>query len=380
MEFEFATAARIIFGNGSFGRAVEISKGLGQRFLVITDSRERIGHWLEKLGGWFCICEVDKEVDVVCLEMATRIIAQENIDCVICIGGGSVLDAGKASAVLATNTGELRDYLEVIGAGRPLEFPGLPCIAVPTTSGTGAEVTRNAVIRVPEAGIKVSLRSPFLLPRVAIVDPQLTYSLPPELTASTGLDALTQLIEPFLCTSPTPPTDALCRDGIARAAKALPVAFARNEDSWAREEMSLCSLFGGMALANARLGAVHGLAGVIGGRYDAPHGAICAALLAPVLQANLQALRSRQPESPVLLRFAELGRLLTGNDHAEAEDGIRFLADLTRELRIRSLTALGVRQDALPEIADLSMGTSSMKGNPVVLSPAELDSLLNQAL
>jgi alcohol dehydrogenase class IV len=144
--------------------------------------------------------------------------------------------------------------------------------------------------------------------------------------------------------------------------------------------MSLCSLFGGMALANARLGAVHGLAGVIGGRYDAPHGAICAALLAPVLQANLQALRSRQPESPVLLRFAELGRLLTGNDHAEAEDGIRFLADLTRELRIRSLTALGVRQDALPEIADLSMGTSSMKGNPVVLSPAELDSLLNQAL
>ena len=241
-------------------------------------------------------------------------------------------------------------------------------------------MTRNAVVRVPEAGIKVSLRSPFLLPCVAIVDPLLTYSLPPELTASTGLDALTQLIEPFLCSSPTPLTDALCRDGIARAARALPVAYARGEDSLAREEMSLCSLYGGMALANARLGAVHGLAGVIGGRYEAQHGAVCAALLVPVLQANLQALGSRQPDSPVLPRFKELGRLLTGSDRAGAEDGIRFLMDLTRELSVRDLSVLGVRRDALTEIADLSLGTSSMKGNPVQLSRAELESILQQAL
>jgi alcohol dehydrogenase class IV len=380
MLFEFATASRIIFGSGSSSQAAEVCQSFGRRFLVITDSRERVGNWPERLGVSAFVLEICKEVDILSLELATRIIRQKNSDGVLCIGGGSVLDAGKAAAALAANPGDILDHLEVVGAGHPLERPGLPCVALPTTAGTGAEVTRNAVIRVPQAGIKVSLRSPFLLPRAAIVDPQLTLTMPPDLTASTGLDALTQLIEPFLCSSPTPPTDALCRDGIPRAARALPAAYAHGEDLPAREEMSLCSLFSGMALANARLGAVHGLAGVIGGRYDAAHGAVCAALLVPVLRANLQALCDRQPDSPVLPRFAELGRLLTGKENAGSESAIQFLADLTRGMNIRNLGTYGIQPAALPEIASLAAGTSSMKGNPVQLTQADLVSILQEAL
>src|SRR5207245_11298164 len=212
---------------------------------------------------------------------------------------------------------ELLDYLEVIGQGRALENASTPFIAMPTTAGTGSEVTRNAVLASPRHRVKVSLRSPFLLPKIALVDPELTYDLPPSITASTGLDALTQLIEPYVSSRANPMTDAVCVDGLRRVARSLRVAFeAGRNAAAAREDMAVASLFGGLALANAGLGAVHGFAGPIGGMFPAPHGAVCAALLPDTMEVNLRALRRRAPESETLRRFDEIARILTGRPEA----------------------------------------------------------------
>ena len=210
-------------------------------------------------------------------------------------------------------SGELLDYVEIIGRGQALTKPSAPFIAIPTTAGTGSEVTRNAVLASPEHRVKVSLRSPLMLARVALVDPELTYDLPPALTASTGLDALTQLIEPFVCLRANPMTDGLCVEGMRRAARSLRVAFTDGQNKSAREDMAVASLFGGLALANAGLGAVHGFAGPIGGMFPAPHGAVCAALLPHVMTANIRALRQRAPGSEALRRYDKVARLLTGS-------------------------------------------------------------------
>ena len=253
---------------------------------------------------------------------------------VIGLGGGSVMDTGKAIAALVTNPGDMFDYLEVIGKGQPLVHAPLPYLAIPTTAGTGAEVTRNAVLESPEQNVKVSLRSPLMLPRLALVDPELTYNLPPEITASSGLDALTQLIEPFVSVKANPMTDAICREGMQHAARSLRRAYENGADEEAREGMSLASLFGGLALANAALGAAHGFAGPLGGMLHAPHGVLCARFLPLVMEANLKALERRQPEHPALGRYAEIAQILTGEKSATALDGIEWTSELVEALKI----------------------------------------------
>jgi alcohol dehydrogenase class IV len=305
---------------------------------------------------------------------------REGCDLVVGIGGGSAIDAGKAIAALAANSGEPLDYLEVVGRGRALEHPSLPCIAVPTTAGTGAEVTRNAVLASPEHRVKASLRHVSMLPRVAIVDPELTYGLPPALTASTGLDALTQLIEPFVSVRANPMTDAVCLEGMRRAARSLARAFADGRNAVAREDMSLASLFGGIALANAGLGAVHGFAAPVGGAFDAPHGAVCAALLPHVMEANILALRTRASASPALGRYRHVARVLTGRPDAEPEDAVKWVASLVQELRVPGLAAYGVRTEDVAELAAKAAQASSMKGNPIALTPEELAGILDRAL
>ena len=295
-------------------------------------------------------------------------------------GGGAVLDSGKAAAALMMNPGNPLEYLEVVGSGRPLQNPSAPFIAIPTTAGTGSEVTRNTVITLPKKRIKVSLRSPFMLPRFAVVDPQLTCSLPPSATAMTGMDALTQLIEPFVCITPTPLTDAVCRDGIVRAARSLRKAFENGQDALAREDMALSSLFGGIALANARLGAVHGMANPVGGFSHAPHGAVCARLLPLVMDANLLALRNRLPDSPAIARYTEVARLLTGDEGANAEAGVEWVRGLCGVLNIRPLKEYGLDPDYLPAVVEQSQKANSMKGNPVPLTDAELLSVLQSAI
>jgi alcohol dehydrogenase class IV len=308
--------------------------------------------------------------------MATRIARDHESRVIIGVGGGATLDTGKAAAAFLNNPGEPLAYLEVVGTGRKLENPSIPYIAIPTTAGTGSEVTRNAVITIPEKRLKASLRSPFLLPKIAIVDPELSQSLPPSITASTGMDALTQLIEPFVCNSPSPLTDTICRDGLAREARSLRNAYENGSNSAAREEMALASLFGGIALTNARLGAVHGMANPIGGMYHVPHGVVCARLLPLVMELNLRALRKREPNSPSIDRYNEIAQLLTGDTTANANDGIAWVQDLCKEFNIRPLLEYGLETKDFPTLVKQSQAASSMKGNPVTLTDSELSEIL----
>jgi alcohol dehydrogenase class IV len=383
LRFEFATAGRILFGAGTAAEAPALAAGLGRRAFAVCDARIPRDGLLDGLqahglavGLWL----VEQEPQVADVLRAVQAFKAAGCDLVLGLGGGSAIDTGKAVAGLAANPGEPLDYLEVVGAGKPLEKPSVPYIAIPTTAGTGAECTRNAVLAVPEKQVKVSLRSPFLLPRIAVVDPELTLSLPPEITASTGMDALTQVVEPFVCNAPTPLTDALCRDGLARAGQALRRAYANGQDLAARAEMSLVSLYGGLALANARLGAVHGLAGPLGGLLQAPHGAVCARLLPLVMRANIEALRSRQPRSITLERYEDVARLLTGIPAARAEDGVEYVERLCAELHILPLGEFGLQAVHLPTIVQQAQQSSSMKGNPIQLTDAELAAILAAAM
>lgn len=383
MHFEFTTANSILFGPGISMQVPGLAAKHGQRVFVVTDSQERcqpILDGLSKLGLSVVVYFVDKEPNLDSVLLATRIAKESDCQSIIGLGGGSTIDTGKAVAASKTNPGNLLDYLEVVGAGHTIENPSIPYIAIPTTAGTGSEVTRNAVITVPERHLKVSLRSPYLLPRIAVIDPELTYSLPPAITATTGMDALTQLIEPFVCNSPTPLTDVLCREGISRVARSLRIAFENGRDANARENMALVSLFGGMALANARLGAVHGMATPIGGVSGAPHGAICARLLSLVMETNLLALRTRQPDSSYIARYDEIARLLTGNEKTSADTGVNWIKELCQDLDIHPLKEYGLNTEDFPFLVEQSQKASSMRGNPIALTDKELTNILVNAV
>ena len=382
--FEFATANRIIFGAGKLNGLGDQLKGRAKRLLLVTgkssDAIPRVREILSGQGILFDEFSVHGEPTVDTVSEGVGLALQHGCDMVVGLGGGSVLDAGKAVSALATNRGDIFDYLEVIGRGKPLSNAPLPYIAIPTTAGTGTEVTRNAVIESPAHGVKVSLRSPMMLPSLALVDPELTYSLPAEVTASSGLDALTQLIEPFVSVKLNPMTDAICREGIRHAAKSLRLACRNGADASAREGMSLASLFGGMALANAALGAVHGFAGPLGGMLHAPHGAICAKLLPLIMGVNLNALVSRHAGHPAIERYAEVAKIVTGNPTAAAQDGVKWVSDLVSELKIPPLSAHGMSTAHIPEAVQKTLNASSYKGNPIPLTEGELQGILEKAL
>jgi alcohol dehydrogenase class IV len=384
MQFEFATAARILFGPGRLREVAPLAAGLGRRALVVTGRDiARAGPLLAELNRHAVEAEVftvSGEPDLATVQAGVQRARTAPCDLVIGVGGGSALDAGKAIAALLTNGGELMDYLEVIGAGRPLTQPSAPYIAIPTTAGTGSEVTRNAVLGSPQHRVKVSVRSPHMLPRLAVVDPELTHSLPPAVTAHTGLDALTQLVEPFVSNSANPMTDALSREGMRRVARSLRRAYENGSDAAAREDMALAGMLGGMALASAKLGAVHGLANPIGGACPAPHGAICARLLPIVMQANVRALQSRAPDAPALARFVEVAQILTGRAGATLADGIAWVQNACAAMRIEPLSRYGLSEADGPVLVAQAQQASSMKGNPVPLTDEEVAVILRQAL
>jgi alcohol dehydrogenase class IV len=384
MHFEFATANRIIFGAGALRQVPPLARDLGARaFVVVGTDATRAEPLLQALKAQkieAAIFAVSGEPTIALVQEGAARARQAGCDVVIALGGGSVLDTGKAIAAIATNHGDVSDYLEVIGKGLPLTQTPLPCVAIPTTAGTGSEVTRNAVLASPQDRVKVSLRSPLMLPRLAVVDPELTYSLPPPVTASTGLDALTQLIEPFVSSKPSAIVDPLCRDGIRRAARSLRRAYEVGNDAGAREDMSLASLFGGLALANARLGAVHGFAGPIGGMFPAPHGAVCGRLLPYVMQVNVRALQQRASESEALSRFDEVGQLLTGDPKARAEDGAEWVERLCEALHVAPLSAYRITPRDFPLLVEKAAVASSMQGNPIKLSTDEMNEILARAL
>jgi alcohol dehydrogenase class IV len=283
MLFEFAAAARIVFGEGAVREVAPAAAAMGRRALVVTGADGKraaalIGS-LEAAGVSCVPFAVAGEPSIDLVREGSSLARGEGCDLVVAMGGGSALDGGKALAALMTNAADPLEYLEVVGRGQPLKSTPAPMIAIPTTAGTGSEVTRNAVLASPEHGVKASLRSASMLPRLAVVDPELTWDLPPAITASTGLDALTQLIEPYVSTRANAMTDLYCVEGMRRAAVALPRAYADGADRAARHDMAWASLLGGLSLANAGLGAVHGFAAPVGGMFPAPHGAISELLI-----------------------------------------------------------------------------------------------------
>jgi alcohol dehydrogenase class IV len=384
MQFEFATATRIMFGTGRLKEVGSIAAEMGKCAFVVT------GHSIDRATPLFKAL-AEKPVDYLTFsvsgEPTTEIVrvgtqqAQENhCDMVIGFGGGSPLDTGKAIAALLTNGGDPLDYLEVIGKGKPITKAAAPYIAIPTTAGTGTEVTRNAVLKSSEHQVKVSLRGLLILPRVALIDPELTYTLPPAVTASTGLDAFTQVLEPFVSNAPNPMTDAVCREGMRRAARSLRRAYEHGDDPAARGDMAVVSLFGGLALANARLGAVHGFAGPLGGMFPAPHGAVCARLLPYVMAMNVRALRERLPQTEALRRYDEIAQILTSKANATASDGVVWVQELCDALQAPPLSNYGMSSEDIPVLVEKSAKASSMKGNPVLLTAEELREILTQAL
>jgi alcohol dehydrogenase class IV len=384
MKFEFTTATRIIFGPGVLGEINAITKEFGKRALVVTgrsaSRAEKLLSDLQANDVSSIAFTIPGEPELATVEQGTKLAKAEQCDFVVGIGGGSALDAAKAIAAMLKNDGELLDYVEIIGRGQPLKKRPAPFIAIPTTAGTGSEVTRNAVLSSPEHKVKVSLRSPLMLARVALVDPELTYDLPPALTASTGLDALTQLIEPFVCSRANPMTDGLCVEGIRRVVRSLGEAVHNGQNQPAREDMAMASLFGGMALANAGLGAVHGFAGPIGGMFPAPHGAVCAALLPHVMAANIRALRERDARGRALSRYDQIAQICTGNEHATAGAGVDWVRQLVADLQIPPLRVYGVETGHIADIVAKAANASSMKANPIVLTSGELTETVQQAL
>ena len=387
MKFEFATAGRILFGPGTLRELGTLSRVFGSRIAVLTGrdpnrhpaARESLAQaGLEIIPLAWTSRHSEPDVDFV-MDLARRL-RESGAQAVVGLGGGGVLDAAKAAAALATNPGDPSNYLEVVGRGQPLVYDPLPVIAVPTTAGTGSEVTRNSVLNVPHHRAKVSLRHPAMLPRIALVDPELTLSVPPDLTAATGMDALTQCLEPLVCNRTQPLGDALAWTGLKEAARSLRQAVAQGRDQAARESLSLAALCGGLALANAGLGVVHGIAGPLGGLYPGvPHGALCAALLAPAMAANLAALRHRTPAHPALARYQEIAVALTRFPGAPAEAGVDWVRQLAADLAIPNLVALGIDGRERTLILEKAQQASSMKANPIPLTLPELHQLLTEA-
>lgn len=384
MRFEFATAPRIVFGEGTVRQVPEFASGMGKRSLVLTGSNpkraSRLIDDLQKAGISVVTYSVSREPTTEIVLEGTALARNEECDLIIAMGGGSVIDAGKSIAAMRTNPGDLFDYLEVIGRAQTIQVLPAPYIAIPTSAGTGTEVTKNAVIISKPHKVKVSMRSGMMLPRIVVVDPELTYTMPPEVTASTGLDALTQLIEAYTSGRANPLTDGICREGLMRAARSLKTTVDNGNNASAREDMSLASLFSGIALANAGLGAVHGFAAPIGGQFDAPHGLICARLLPIVMKMNILALSRRKPDSSVRVRYDDIGKILTQDPQADALRGVLWVEELCSALKISSLASIGLSRADIHDIVHKAMRASSMKGNPIELTEEELKDILEKAI
>lgn len=392
MRYEFATAGQIVVGPGAAGDLPKLAGAHGRRALLAAGAgaagrggavAAAIGQ-LQSAGLVAASHTVAGEPRIPDVEAGARAAREAGCDLVIGVGGGSVLDSAKAIAALAANPGGVLDYLEVVGAGKPLERAALPVVAVPTTAGTGSEVTRNAVIGAPDQGVKASMRHPSMLPRLALIDPELTYGLPASVTASGGLDALTQLLEAYVSRRAQPITDGLCAEGLARAAWALRRAYHQPGDAEARAAMSTASLLSGLALANAGLGAVHGVAAPLGGGYPIAHGVACAALLPHITAANIRALRRRDPGGPGLVRYAGAAAILLGRPGASGDalldELVDWLGALVAELQVPGLSMFGMTTAGVAGLAAQAARASSTRANPIDLEPGELQDAIAAAL
>ena len=393
--FSTARLPRIVFGEGRLAELPELVTSYGRRALLVIGSRffaasPLFADVLEALAAAGVKCdhvEIAAEPSPAIVDQAVARFRPDRIEVVVAIGGGSVLDAAKAIAGLLPTGQSVLDHLEEVGRGIPYRGPALPLIAAPTTAGTGSEATRNAVISAPgRDGFKRSFRHDLLVPQVALVDPQLTWTCPSDVTAASGMDAITQLLEAYVSPNASPFTDPLATAGLAAAGPALVDAAragAAPEGRPARSAMAYAALLSGICLAQAGLGAVHGLASPLGAFFPIPHGAACGTLVAAATAANIAALGDRAPGHAALSRYAEAGRALAGCGISDPEaarcDLIQRLARWTEELGMPRLGAYGVESQHVPWIVRHSRA-GSMKTNPIELTDEELASILYQRL
>lgn len=388
MTFDLYPVPRVQFGSGQFGRLREEVGQLGRRVLVVHNADALVGRVADALKDvQVALFRQLGEPTTEDVEQAVGVARQERVDCLVALGGGSAIDCAKATAALMTNEGSPLDYMEVVGGGRKIARPSAPWIAVPTTAGTGAEATRNAVVALSSSSdtpFKASIRSEHLLPRLILIDPQLHIGVPPAVTARSGMDALCQCIEAYTSTNASPITDPLALQGISLCARSLKTCYEHGNDINARGEMALAAFLSGMCLTNAGLGAVHGFAAPLGAHFPIPHGVICGALLPHVIEANIAALQSENPEHAILHRYSAIGRTLAGQPALPAPDALRAAVDVThrlkRDLQIPRLSSFGFKAADIPAMVRLAKKASSMRYNPVVLSDGELGAILSGAV
>ncbi|MGR5141234.1 iron-containing alcohol dehydrogenase [Photobacterium sp. DNB23_23_1] len=378
--FQFMTATRIIFGEGALNNSLSTLNQFGYSVLLVTgrDSvrAESLISYFKQQGMRYQQVAVHGEPLIAMVEEMAAMGRKFRPDMVLAIGGGSVLDAGKALAALIPNQGSVYDYVEVVGRNVPLQAKPIPFIAVPTTAGTGSEVSKNAVLRSAQENVKVGLRSADMLPDLAIVDPTLTYGMDPIMSGCCGMDAFTHLMESYVCGDPNPLTDMVCEEGLRRLSGAI-LAACEDDDPRARSDMAFAAMLGGMALANAKLGAAHGLASSLGGRLQAPHGLITAQLAPYVMQENVLAAREAG-RADVLNRYRQLACILTGRMNAEIIDGINWTRRTLKRLNLPSVVDYGFCNVMFDEVAEDALLSNSIKGNPLPLNKERLLSILNQ--
>jgi len=382
MTFNFATASQIFFGRGTISKVPELVENYGNKILLVTGKNQgRAKPLTDRLPASVQVVffHVNAEPATTTIDQGVKLARENQCEAIVGFGGGSVIDSAKAIAALTPNAGELLDYLEVIGKGKKLEEKPLPFIAIPTTAGTGAEASKNSVIYSAEHKVKVSLRSQLMFADVAVIDPELTLSVPPEVTAITGMDALTHLLETFVSCQANTFIDNFGREGMQRVSRSLLKAYENGSNLEAREDMAYAALLGGMALANVKLGAVHGFAGPMGGMVPIPHGAVCARLLPAVMEANLKSAKSQNLKY-IISKYDEVAQLLTGESNARSEEGVQWAQQMVEKLNIPSLSAFGLTPSDFPVLVEKAKKASSMKGNPVVLSDESLMLILEKSI
>lgn len=394
-QFSIGTMPRILFGAGELARLPEWVAAYGRRVLLLTGGRSFLAgpHWpslqqaLLQHNLELHQAQVTGEPSPQVVDEIVARYAGSGIEVVAGIGGGSVLDAAKAVAALLPFGNSVLDHLEDVGRGIPYTGPSLPFIAVPTTAGTGSEATRNAVLSIHgPAGYKKSFRHDSMVPRIALVDPELLASCPPSLMAAQGMDAFTQLLESYVSARANPFTDALAWSGLTAVAEGFFAALTGGEDEAARQgraAMAYGALLSGITLAQVGLGSVHGLAQPLGSLFPIPHGVACGTTLAVATAVNLRALQARRPDAPALDKYARVGRLLSGQaDLDQAAAGAALVATLeawTERLGLARLAQYGVAETDIPRIVAAARN-NSMKSNPVLLTDEEVGEIVRRRL
>ncbi|NGZ15211.1 iron-containing alcohol dehydrogenase [Vibrio aestuarianus] len=378
--FQFMTATRIIFGEGALPNSLSILNQYGYSVLLVSGKeRERsriITQYLNAQNMRYQHVAITGEPNITMVEETAILGRRFKPDMVVAIGGGSVIDMGKALAAIIPNQGNVYDYVEVVGRSVPLKTKPIPFIAIPTTASTGAEVTRNAVLKSGQDKVKVSLRSPDMLADVAIVDPALTYGTDMYTSGRGAMDAFTHLMEAYVCGEPNPLTDMVCEEGLRRLSRSILPA-CRKDDKKARADLSFAAMLGGMAITNAKLGAAHGLASALGGKLEAPHSVITARLAPHVMYENIRSARKAKRKD-LLSRYEKIAQIVTGRNNVHVEDGILWVKMMLDKLQLPNLSQFGVCSTSFEKVADDALQSVAIKGNPLPLTQERLVYILNQ--